>query len=283
MRVLVLAAILLTSAPAQERPLPEFDTFAAEVRKRLTTDQSLQSGYVFRERRTEQRLDASGRVTKETVKVYETYPGLPGEGRYQQLIEENGVPVPTSRLARQDAERRKKAEEYVRKQASEPQQRRQVRSLDKARREYAEAVDDIFRVFDIRMVGRETLDGHDTIAATLTPRADARPLTDDGKVMRHFRARAWLSESDYELVRVELEALDTLSYGLGLLARIHKGTVATYERRKIDDRVWLPAEVSWTASARVLLLRRLRVRGISEFSDYRRYSVDTSTTIDVPR
>ena len=34
--------------------------------------------------------------------------------------------------------------------------------------------------------------------------------------MTHFKARAWISESDYELVRAEIEAVDTLSFGLGL-------------------------------------------------------------------
>ena len=59
--------------------------------------------------------------------------------------------------------------------------------------------------------------------------------------------------------------------------------MATYQRRKVNGDAWLPAEVTWTASARVLLLRRLRLRGTSEFSDYRRYNVDTSTTITAPR
>ena len=112
------------------------------------------------------------------------------------------------------------------------------------------------------MVRRESVDGHDTIFATLTPKDRARPQTDDGKIMRHFKARAWISESDYELVRVEIEAIDDLSFGLGLLARVHKGTVATYQRRKVDNEAWLPQQVTWTASARVLLLRRLRLRGV---------------------
>ena len=78
-----------------------------------------------------------------------------------------------------------------------------------------DAIDDLFRVYDIRMVGRETLDGRDTIVSTLTPNG-TRPRTDDGDIMRHFKARAWVSESDYELVRVELEALDDLPVALAV-------------------------------------------------------------------
>jgi len=80
------------------------------------------------------------------------------------------------------------------------------------------------------------------------------------------------------VVRVELEALDDLSFGWGLLARIHKGTTATYQRRKVDDEVWLPSAVTWTASARVLIVRTVRLRGTSEFSSYRKFTVDTSAT-----
>ena len=283
MRAFVVALLLVGAAHAQERPLPDFDTFAAEVKKHLATDEERQSGYVFNERRVEQKVNAAGRVTGESVKVYEVYPGLPGEDRYRRLIEEDGRSTPPDRLARQDTDRRKKAEEYARKQAIASERQKEAREQDKARREYSAAVEDIFRVYDIKMVRREAIDGIDTILATLVPKPGARPQTDDGKVMRHFKARAWISESDYELVRVEIEAIDNLSFGMGLLARVHKGTVATYQRRKVNGETWLPAEVTWTASARVLLLRRLRLRGISEFSNYRRYSVDTSTTIGTAR
>jgi DNA-binding TFAR19-related protein (PDSD5 family) len=283
MRVLLLLLVLVAAPVAQERPLPDFGTFAAEVKKHLATDDERQSGYVFTERRVEQKVDATGRVTDESVTVYEVHPGLPGESRYRRLVEEDGRPVPPATLAKRDAERRKKVEEYARKQEVVSERQKDTRRLDKARQEYSSAVDDIFRVFDIRMVRREAVEGVDTIVATLTPKPNVKPQTDDGKVMRHFKARAWISESDYELVRVDIEAIDDLRFGLGLLARVHKGTVATYQRRKVDGETWLPAAVTWTASARVLLLRRLRVRGVSEFSNYRRYSVDTSTTIDAPR
>ena len=147
---------------------------------------------------------------------------------------------------------------------------------------YSAAVDDLFRIYDMHMVRRESIAGHETVFATLTPKDGVKPQTEDGKIMRHFKASVWISESEYELVRVEIEAIDDLSIGLGLLARVHRGTVATFQRRKVNDEVWLPEQVTWTASARVLLLKRLRLRGISEFSRYRKFTVDTSSTYTSP-
>lgn len=278
MRHLLIVLLLVAAPLAQERPLPEIDTFAAQVKKHLATDEERQSGYMFVERRIEQKVDGSGRLTSETVKVFEVYPGLPGEERYRRLIEENGRPVAAGKIARQDRERQEDVESYVQAQASESRRQKAAREHDEARRRYNAAIDDLFRIYNIRMLRRESIDGHATIFATLNPKDNVKPQTDDGKIMRNFKARAWISESDYELVRVEIEAIRDLKFGLGLLARVHKGTVATFERRKVNDEVWLPAKVTWTASGRLLLVRRLRVRGISEFSGYKKFTVDTSTT-----
>ena len=277
----LLVACLATPA-AQERPLPDYDAFAAQVKHHLATDEERQSGYMFVERRTEQRVDASGRSTRESVKVYEVYPGLPGEDRYRRLIEEDGKPVPQGALADKDRDRRKEVETYAKKISSPAERQKETQHLQKSRKRYEAAIDDLFRIYDIRMVRRELMDGHETILATLMPRPGVKPQTDDGKIMQHFKARAWISESDYELVRAEIEALDDLSFGMGLLARVHKGTTATYQRRKVNGEVWLPAEVTWSASARVMLVKRLRLRGIAEFSGYRKFTVDTSTTYASP-
>jgi hypothetical protein len=282
MRLLASFLLVLATAAAQERPLPDYDAFAAQVKKHLATDEERQSGYMFVERRLEQKVDGEGRVTSETVKVFEVYPGLPGENRYRRLIEEDGRPVSAEKLAGQDRERQDEVEAFVKEQSSESRRQKAAREHEKARRRYSAAIDDLSRVYDIRLIRRERINGHDTILATLNPKEDAKPQTDDGKIMRNFTARAWVSESDYELVRAEVEAIRDLSFGLGLLARVHKGTVATYERRKVNDEVWLPAKVTWTASGRLLLLRRLRLRGISEFSGYRKFTVDTSITYGKP-
>lgn len=283
MRPLIVAFVVVAAVSAQEAPLPDFNTFAAEVKKHLATDEERQSGYMFIERRTEQKVDGSGRTTSESVKVFEVYPGLPGEERYRRLIEEDGRPLVAEKLARQDRERQDDVESYTKSQASESRRQKAAREQAKARTRYSAAIDDLFRIYDIRLVRRESIRGHGTIAATLDPKENVKPLTDDGKIMRNFKARAWVSESDYELVRVEVEAIRDLSFGMGLLARVHKGTVATFERQKVNDEVWLPANVTWTASGRLLLLKRLRLRGTSEFSGYKKFTVDTSTTYTQPK
>ena len=286
-RVLIVLGFVIAGsiAAAQSRPLPDQESFLAETRKHLQTDSALQSSYVYVETRRERKLDKHGRAREESVKVFESYPGLPGEARWERLVAEDGKPVPAPQLTKQDRERQKKAAGMVQRLAEDAakERARQTREYQKARRERDAAVNDIFTVFDIRMTGRERIEDHDTIAFSLTPRPGAAPKTTEGKQMRHFNVQAWISESDYELVKLEAEAIDTLSWGLGVAARLHKGARLSFLRRKVNGEVWLPAVVSYNGSARVGLLFTLRRSGISEYSAYRKYSVDTSSTIETPK
>jgi hypothetical protein len=279
-RVLASALLGVTALAAQERPLPDQESFLRDVRARLQTDSTLQSGYIYVETRREQKVDGRGRVEQESVKVYESYPGLPGEDRWERLISENGRPRAASELEKELRNRQKKAEAMVLEATNQPakQQARQQREYAARRREFDAMLDDLFLVYNIRMERRELLDGHGTILFSLTPRREAKPRTREGSQMRAFAVRAWISESDREVVRVDAEAIDTLSMGFGLLARLHKGAKLSFLRTKVNDEVWLPSRVSYSGSARVGLVAVLRRIGMSEFSDYRKFSVDTSTT-----
>lgn len=281
--VLLLAGAVLPAA-GQERPLPDYATFLAEARKRLQADDVRQSAYVYVETRREQKLDGSGKATKETLDVFESYPALPGEFRWRRQTVKDGKPVPAADLDRQDRERQQKVMGYARKLEREPDKVRtaEQKKRDEERRETERAVDDALLVYDIKMLGRETVSGHETIAFSFTPRKNAKPKTREGKIMRHFQGKAWVSEAEYEVVRVEAEAIETASFGLGFLARVHKGSKAAFERRKVNGEEWLPASATYTASARLFLVKRLRIGGTSEFSDYRKFTVETETKVAKP-
>ena len=278
-RTLAVALLSVTALVAQQRPLPDQETFLREARAHLRTNSALQSSYVYVETRREQKLDGGGRVTQESVKVYENYPGLPGQERWERLISENGRPRPAADLEQELRDRQKKAEQLARQVTEQPakQQARLQRESDEQRREFDAILDDVLLVYNIRTERRESLNGHETILLSLTPRPNARPRTRQGNQMLTFTVRAWVSEADRELVRVDAEAIDTLSMGFGL-ARLHKGAKLSFLRTKVNNEVWLPSRVSYSGSARVGLVAVLRRSATSDFSGYRKFSVETSTT-----
>jgi hypothetical protein len=269
----------------EERPLPALEPFLNEVRARLETDASRQYGYSYRETRRRSSIDGRGRRRDESVTVVESYPGLPGEGeRWERVIERDGQPVPEAEIRKKDDDRRRKAERLARQLAAQApaDKARAERDMARARRERAELVNDVFIAYEIAMLGREPIDGHDTIAFSLRPRPESKPRTREGRMLKSFRGKAWVSESDYELARLEVEAVAPVSIGLGLLARVHRGTTMSFTRRKVNGEAWLPALVEYEVSARVLLLKRYRQGGAVEFSNYRKGTVETSSAIRTP-
>jgi hypothetical protein len=282
---LVLGAFSGSVLAAKDRPLPDEDAFLKETRKHLQTDSSLQRSYMYVETRRDVKLDKNGRTVEESVKVSESYPGLPGQPRWERLISRNGKSVSAEDLAEQDRERAEEAREMAERQSANPgkEQARVERDRQRLGHDRAKAVSDIYNVFDVRMTGRESIEGHDTIAFTLTPKPDAKPKTREGDMMKHFSVRAWISETDYELVRLEAEAIDTVSIGLGILARLHKGAQVSFLRRKINGEAWLPALANYSGSARVGLLWTLRRNVSIEYSDYKKFAVDTSSSFHAPQ
>jgi len=270
---LVASPIPLRAQDVSNRPLPETRAFLDEVRKHFHSDDYLLDQYTFTERRTEKRFDAKGRVKHEKHEVYEVYPSAQARQTYRKLVERDGRPLSAEELAKQDREHEKKVAK-LHKSGEAAEAKRRERMAENERRE-REVVDDIFGVYDIAIVRREPIEGRNALLVTFTPRPGVKPASRRGRILNKFTGRAWVDEADYQVVRAEAELHHTLSFGLGVLARLHEGATATFQRRKVNGEVWLPAAVSYNGSVRVGLLVTLRRSGTSEFSGYRKYSVDT--------
>ena len=262
------------SATTDPRPLPELAPFLQEVRARLHSDEALLNQYTFTERHTERELDGRGAVKKVKSETYEVYPSLEPGRTYRRLVERNGRSLDAQSLAEQDRKHEKKTGEDRPDPAFE--EKRAAR-LAQARRKEEAGVEQVFRIYDIAIAGRETLDGRGTIVLTFRPRPQAEATGRTGKVLKALEGRAWIDEEDRQLVRVDAELVDNLSFGLGILARLKKGSRASILRRKINGEIWLPAQARFSGSARLLLVKGIRMDALSEYADYRKFSVASSS------
>jgi hypothetical protein len=258
---------------AEVQPLPDATTFAAEVRARFRTDRALQAQYTFLERREEIEVSKLGKVKEGSIKEYEVYPSVVPGNTYKRLIRIDGKPIDPAQLAKNDEKHRRD----VLAQANESANARRKRERENAkqRAEERQLIDEIFSLYDIRVVGRETLNGYPTIVATLEPRPKYSPRTDDARVMKKFRVRAWVHETDYQVVKIDAEAIGDLTFGWGIIGRLHKGARAVFERRKVNDEVWLPARVRLTGTGRAALFRKFAIDSVTEWFDYKKFGVKT--------
>jgi hypothetical protein len=81
-----------------------------------------------------------------------------------------------------------------------------------------------------------------------------------------------VDEAAREVVRVEGTAIDSMSYGLGVVARLNKGTKVTLTREPVEGGIWLPTSVRLLGEGRALVFRKLNVDFAVDWYDYKRVS-----------
>jgi len=258
----------------QPKPLPELKPFLAELRKTLHTDRHLLSQYTYTEKQTLMQLDSKGAPKTTEVNAFEVFPGSPERVGYRRRIVRDGAPLTPAELKKEDqqVEKRVEAAEHRRSRITPPERERN--RVDRLRRE-EQIIDDALGVFDVEMAGRETIGGRPAILLNFWPRAAYKPKTSEGKNMQHVAGRAWIDEEDYQVARVELEVIDPISIGLGILAKLQKGASIVADRRKFNDEIWLPMRTEITLNGRVLLVKGFNIRWINEYSEQKKYTVDT--------
>jgi hypothetical protein len=258
--------------------LPDLQVLMGEVRERLHSDDFLLDQYTFTEKQTERQLDAEGNVKKITTSLYEVYPS-PEPGRtYRKLVERDGKPLTAEELAKEDQKQEAKEARKAARLYGEDASRRASAESERRLKE-TRTIDELFRLYEFRIVGRETLDGRGAIVLTFQPRPGVETETRSGKILKKFAGRAWIDEEDRQLVRVEAELMDDLSFGFGLLAKLKKGSRAQIQRRKVNGEIWLPAQARFVGHGRLFLVKSLHVDALSEYSDYRKFTVGTEATV----
>jgi hypothetical protein len=211
-------------------------------------------------------------------KRYEVYPSVEPGKVYRRLVAEDGRKLTEEELEAQDKKHEARSERKLARHAGEDEEARKARLEGDTEKE-REVVDEVFRMDDIRIAGRETIDGRPTIVVTFSPKPGYKPVTKGAKVIQKLDGRAWIDEQDKQLVRLEGRLLENVGVGPAKLARLQKGATAYFQRRKVNGEIWLPAEARFSGAAKVFLFFGGRLELQSRYSDYKKFSVGTEESV----
>jgi hypothetical protein len=264
---------------AQGKSLPEFKTLYNAVRQNLTEAEKVAYLYSFKERRTDVHTNPFGKIGTGGTRVFEVYPSPTRQLTYRRLIERGGVAVGAHELAEQDRQYRTRVMEVQRRLAAEngDPQRQREEAVARARRRGQTAIEDVVDTLQFKIEGRAMKDGVHALVVTFTPQPDAKPATREGRIAQKFAGTAWVNEEAAEVLRVEAKAVDDISFGFGIVARLGEGTTATLVRRPVEGGVWMPTELRLNGRGRAALVRKLVIDFAIDWFDYRRMQGDSQT------
>jgi hypothetical protein len=264
--VLLLVCVGTTTLAEQalDQTPPNLELVMKEVRETIRREYARPARFTYLEHSRDIDVSRLGKVSVGPLRTFEVYPDPIGD-TYKRLIAIEGKPLDPAELARRDAEH----ERDLHKRASEsPRQRaaRHKREQEEAREREA-ILDDAKAVFEPSFICRELLDGQPVIVLALKPRPGAQTTTREGGWMKQVTGKMWVSEADKSIARLRLHAIDHLSVGWGVVARVEPGSGFDYVRKRISD-AWLPSELTVQASGRTLLFRRFEVKAVTTYSGH---------------
>jgi len=263
------AAPSLPSTPGSLTPEQIRDLIQRVAANDMENDKR-QRDYTYIERDVENSLDGKGQTKSRETRTYEVL-NIYGE-QVQRLIEKDDKPISEKEAAKEE----EKIQKIINKRRNESEKDRQKREEREAkdREEGRQFEREIVDAYNFVLLGTELVGGREAWVISAEPRPGFIPHMKYANYLSKFHGRIWIDKADVQMSRMDVEALDTVSWGL-FIARFHKGSHFMIEQTRINDEVWLPRQVNFKIGVRVALLKSFNMDAEQSFRDYKKFRTDS--------
>jgi len=239
--------------------------FRVVAQKDMENDK-LQRNYTYIERQVENGVDGKGNIKSTEVKTYEVLEIH--DEQVERLIEKNDKPLSQKDAAKEEEKIQKIIDK--RKNESEGERRKRDEREEREREDDRKFVTEVADAYNFKLAGTEWVGGRETWVIDGEPRPEFVPHMKNAKYLSKFHGRVWIDKADLQLAKMDVECLDTISFGL-FLARFHKGSRFMLEQTRVNDEVWLPAHVAAKVDVRLGLVKNFDVNLEQTFRDYKKF------------
>jgi hypothetical protein len=274
-RPALVLVLTLGCALAQDNPAPSLsqDQIRDLIRQTASNDMEndkRQRDYTYIQREEQHHLDGKGQVKSTETKTYEVLE-IYGE-QVERLIAKDDKPLPEKDAKKEEEKIQKVIDK--RKNESEEERDKREKKEEKDREQNRQFVREVADAYNFTFVGIDSLSGRDTYVIDGEPRPGYEPHLKEAKILPKFRFRAWIDKDEAQWKKLDIQCIDTVSFGL-FLARVHKGSRIIIEQTRINDEVWLPQHIAVKIDVRLALLKNFDVEDDITYRDYKKFRTDT--------
>jgi len=222
--------------------------------------------YTFLGRVEERRYGRSGDLSSKEIQTYEFM--VLGDRPYGKLVERDDKPLPAKEARREQEKLDKESAKRQRESASDRAKQ------DRDRAEERRYLREVPEAFVLTLQGTEQIGGRPVWIIGAQPKPGYKPKLKRAEMLAHLRGRIWVDQADYQWVKAEVEVINPISFGLGLV-RLAPGSILDFDQVRVNEEVWLPAHISVRADARLVYLRKLREELDVTYRDYKKFQADS--------
>ena len=123
----------------------------------------------------------------------------------------------------------------------------------KKKTDRAELVDATQAAFLTKWTGQETVNGRLCDILELSPNPSFHPHTIFQDAMTHITAKIWVDHEKNQLARAEAHVMRDMAFGGGILGKLYRGGVFSFEQAEFSPGVWLPVRYQYDFMGRKFL------------------------------
>jgi hypothetical protein len=259
-----------TQAVIPEQAAPPALTDPREIMRRAVQidhgNRERVRSYTCQNRQVIKHLGKNGEVKSTEIKTFDINFYFGEE--YQRLVAIDDKPLDEKEAKKEEEKLNKFLAKY--RDESEHDREKRLAKEKKEREEGRRFLLDVVNAYDFRLVGDETIEGVETYVIEGTPRPDFHPTEPHADMLKKIKGKAWIEKKNYNWVKVEAEAMDTISFGL-FLFRIHPGSRFAFQQTFVNNEVWIMKRLDIHGGARIALFKNENIDQEDVLSNFKKF------------
>ncbi|HKW55773.1 MAG TPA: hypothetical protein VJN42_00320 [Candidatus Acidoferrum sp.] len=261
--------------------LPDLKALFKEIDDNQKAIDKLRENYAGTRVEEETEPGKNAKPGKTEVKEY-TFFYLDGD-EVSTLVKKDGKPLSDAEQKKENERTQKEIEDIQKREAKKEAKEEKAKEQPKKEKDNDDPdIETFLRTCEFVNPRRERFRGKDVLVFDFEPNPEYKPRNLVEKVVQKLAGVIWIDEQAHDVARLEAYFVGDFRIAGGLLASLHKGTGFVFEQAYINNEVWLPTYVEAHVGVRVLLLKGFDISEVIRYSDYKKFNVQTLSTVGKP-
>ncbi|PYT51421.1 MAG: hypothetical protein DMG44_02885 [Acidobacteria bacterium] len=261
--------------------LPDLRALFKEIDENQKATDKIRENYAGSQSEEEMEFEGDGRVKKREASEY-TFFYLNGH-EVTTLVKKDGKELSAEDQKKENDKTRKRIEELQKREAKKEAKEEKARQAGKEEDKDEPGIEVFLRACQFVNPRRERFRGLDVLVFDFEPNPDFKPRKLVEKIVQKLAGVVWVDEKAHQVARLEAYFVGDVKIAGGLLANLQKGTSFVFEQAFVNNEVWLPTYGEAHIGVRFLLVKGIKARVVTRYWDYKKFNVETLSTIAKPK
>src|SRR6266851_4720166 len=261
--------------------LPDLKALFKEIDENQKAIDKLKENYAGSESEEETEFEGNGKVKKHEVNEY-TFFYLNGD-EITTLVKKDGKPLSDAEQKKENEKTQKRIEENQKRAAKKEAKEEKAKEEGKDKAGDEPGIEIFLRACQFVNPRRERFRGQDVLVFDFEPNPEFKPHKLVERLAQKLAGVVWVDEKAHDVARLEAYFVGDMKIGGGLVVNLQKGTSFVYEQGFVNNEVWLPTYMEAHIGVRFLLVKGIKASIVTRYWDYKKFNVETLSTISKPK